>query len=391
MHNGGVLLSILSLLGFVSSLGVYRPYTYQNYYGSTSPYGQRYPQQYSYTSLAKVPLCKTGYTKLEVFVTDGTVKVASARINYVDSNKLNMVVTDQHGFKSIQIKGCSVGLIIYHNADNPVYRNVDLSSCTSRVENVVIDISEKCDFVVEYSFMGLMANMAMCMDCGLDNQIVSYLYQSAEHTGHKQVGSGSVCVNAGDMGQNFKMIATSQYGTVFNVLDITILMNDNRRGVMALPPKVDLPYDILFISNTYESGGETNVLNDILAWKFESEAMETVKNTDGMGIVLNDIFSGAVAVDRFDEFTEKKWAFGISFLINALNVDLEGNIVLMDMNGNYQTVEHPNAGIDYDGTFFFVGCFCKNVPSLAPGDFVKVGTYVADIVGATICDTPCGV
>lgn len=63
----------------------------------------------------------------------------------------------------------------------------------------------------------------------------------------------------------------------------------------------------------------------------------------------------------------------------------------MDMDGNYQTVEHPNAGMDYDGNFFFVGCFCKNVPSLAPGDFVKVGTYVADIVGATICDTPCGV
>ena len=74
-----------------------------------------------------------------------------AIISYVDDDLTGTVKTNKYGMASIPVYGCSVSLIVYHKKGNPVYKTVDLFSCTAREEKVVIKVDDACNFNLHFS------------------------------------------------------------------------------------------------------------------------------------------------------------------------------------------------------------------------------------------------
>jgi len=309
-----------------------------------------------------------------------------AIISYVDDDLTGTVKTNKYGMASIPVYGCSVSLIVYHKNGNPVYKTVDLFSCTDREEKVVIKVDDACNFNLHFSNTGYGPGdndgtdgneKTPCVNCGDLNQLVDFFYKSDDHTGHGEAVAKTTCITAGDDGDNLMVMLKSQYGNMFNVLNITI--TEYRSAVMALPPQ--LPdaetYEMVFISNTYET--EETVLNNIRNnWILWGENSGNLANNQR----FTDKTSHAVETGNMDN---DRWALLVLFETSEDDndmgdeVDLEGNVVVIDCDGNYQTVEHPDMDDtdDYrEGMSFMVGCFCNNAPSVKPGDFFPVGKYI---------------
>jgi len=391
-------ISIVLLLMLASSLGYYtRGYT--SSYGSRysyprTSYGRTYGSGYgsayktSYNAVSKAPLCKAnGKIMLRLYVEDDGKPVSDAKVNYVDSKLIDTVSTDLYGYVAIPVYGCTVALIVYHKLDNPVFKTVDLLSCTTREEKVVIKLEAKCNFNIYFENTGRGAGTSTtdCTKCGDENQLVSYIYKSDDHTGSGQAVAGNpACITAGDVGDMLMLVLETQYANIFNVLKITI--TDNRYAVVSLPPQLvddsdntfDQPkYDFIVNSNTFED--DDKILNRIRRWAIiPKRGLANFIQSDAG--TYTDMSSIGVEVGTLKD---DKWLLAVLFHTSRnsdfTDVDLEGNVVVIDYYGNYQSVEHPDNGDDYDeAKWFLVGCFCKNVPSMKEGDFIPIGKYVTD-------------
>lgn len=390
------LLVICALSSCSANYGRYGSYYGGNAYGSNSYAPSRYNHysrpstSYYAPKTSEVPICSKVKTVLRVLVVeqkDGKC-VNGAHVSYVDSKTCGDKTTNSKGYVNLVITGCRVGLIVYRKNGEPVHRDVDLTSCTSKYEKVVITMNDACDFDLKLAHEGIGPGdgaggapaTSDCDDCGDEDQLVSLIYKSGEHTGTTQAVAEVVCITAGNSGEKLKVIATSQYGNTFNVLDVTVMTNtfDSRFAVMALPYRLDptSKYDLVFTSNTFED--DMMILNSILLWGMVNENDMTTIN-DGTG----DLFSAAIAEMAL---MNDKWLLWIQYHTSIdgatmTDVDLEGNVVVVDCNGNYRTVEHPDNGDDYaEGDYFVVGCFCANAPSLAvESNFKTIGTYSATL------------
>lgn len=390
------LLVIFALISCSANYGRYGSYYGGNAYGSNSYAPSRYNHysrpstSYYAPKTSEVPICSKVKTVLRVLVVeqkDGKC-VNGAHVSYVDSKTCGDKTTNSKGYVNLVITGCRVGLIVYRKNGEPVHRDVDLTSCTSKYEKVVITMNDACDFDLKLAHEGIGPGdgaggapaTSDCDDCGDEDQLVSLIYKSGEHTGTTQAVAEVVCITAGNSGEKLKVIATSQYGNTFNVLDVTVMTNtfDSRFAVMALPYRLDptSKYDLVFTSNTFED--DMMILNSILLWGMVNENDMTTIN-DGTG----DLFSAAIAEMAL---MNDKWLLWIQYHTSIdgatmTDVDLEGNVVVVDCNGNYRTVEHPDNGDDYaEGDYFVVGCFCANAPSLAvESNFKTIGTYSATL------------
>ena len=92
----------------------------------------------------------SGKIMLRLYVEDDGKPVSDAKVNYVDSKLIDTVSTDLYGYVAIPVYGCTVALIVYHKLDNPVFKTVDLLSCTTREEKVVIKLEAKCNFNIYF-------------------------------------------------------------------------------------------------------------------------------------------------------------------------------------------------------------------------------------------------
>lgn len=397
MRGGMTSVCLLVIFALSSCSANYGSYYGGNAYGSNSYGSNSYaPSRYNHYSrpstsyyapkTSEVPICSKVKTVLRVLVVeqkDGKC-VNGAHVSYVDSKTCGDKTTNSKGYVNLVITGCRVGLIVYRKNGEPVHRDVDLTSCTSKYEKVVITMKDACDFDLKLAHEGIgpgdgagAGGNSDCMKCGDEDQLVSLIYKSGEHTGTTQAVAEVVCITAGNSGEKLKVIATSQYGNTFNVLDVTVMTNtfDSRFAVMALPYRLDpnSKYDLVFTSNTFED--DMMILNTISAWG--------IINEDGMttlGTGTGDKFSGSIAEMAL---MNDKWLLWIQYHTSpddsTTDVDLEGNVVVVDCNGNYRTVEHPDNGDDYnEGDYFLVGCFCANAPSLAvESNFKTIGTVLS--------------
>jgi len=379
----------------------YRPTTYsRTSYPATSYPTSSYVPAYSaliknsYSTGSNIPLCKAGGEMLlKVFVEKDYKPVLNAKVSYVDNKGLKTVSTNQYGLASLTVYGCSVALMVYHKEDNPVYRTVDLLSCTTRTEKVVINVDDKCNFNLKFTN----TDNDIVIESGDEHQIISIIYDSSyDHTGHEEVVAKTACITAGQVGDKLKVVIKSQYSNIFNVLETTI--TSDRAAVMARPPQLDddkKQFDIVVISNAHV---DDYVLCNHFRFRLKADDDTLQENQWTVEThFYGGFYEGVLAGRKWLLFGE--YPFTIkdpndpnvpkTVVAKRFPYDFKGNVMVSDCDGNYQSIEHPDNGEDYtysDSTdpvnqnrpemLFLVGCFCNNVPSMKVGDFFAIGKYV---------------
>jgi len=353
------------------------------------------------SAVSNVPLCKAGgQLLLQVFVEKDDNPVLNAMVSYVDNKGMKTVSTDQNGLASLTVFGCSVALIINHKDGNPVYKTVDLLSSTTSTKQVVIKVDDRCNFNLVFSYTDL--NSDNCgsvprslIQCGDENQLISLIYSStSNHIGYEQVVAKTACITAGEVGDNLKVVLVSQVGNINNVLDITI--TDFRTAVVALPPQLpyNFEYDIVLTANTVQSD-ELELMNHLFNFALlnanPSSDIEYDENKNNK--VFMDLFSATVKKGLMQD---EKRLLAVQFEVESADneVVLEGNVVVNDSDGNYQSVQYPTSNYVL-GNWFLVGCFCNNAPSMKARDFFPLGMYCTDSqldeIYRFVCNSNCNV
>lgn len=343
-------------------------YGRNDYHPTKSYYGQKSkavykPTKSTYKStskssnkqVSKVPLCTTGTTSLTVLVKyqiNGAV-IKDAVIWIKDSKDMKPFHTNGKGNVKVAVTGCSVGITV-GTGGQPVYRHVDLTSCTSREEKVVVEIGKKCDFTVFFSEKDNSEEYSLC----------TYMYVSGANTGEGVADCEPyLCVKAGETGEKFKMITSSQSGNWYNYGEMII--TDARVINILVPPKVDIQLDLLINLNifedsdeqdTYEWNGvmvwsETAVLDDSALW-LEDDYCFGIKDN-----VLSD--QNYLIVVQFEEAADEENLLG-----NAALIDGESNVASVVINGETYVADN----------WWVLGCLCNgDVDS-----FVPVNSFISD-------------
>jgi len=333
----------------------YKPsYGGSSNYGSSSLYSPKYPMNAnSYwkkkpmpTAVVTIPLCKTETIWLTVLVLDNErgKKVEGALVFLVDIGNFKHQRTDKYGVAKFQVTGCNIGLTVYAKDEHAKYKNVDLTSCTTTAEKVVVTLNKECNFYVFFWQKFIFEDYKFLAD------LVTFMWKSDHKTGHGQAVGGQLlsplCIDV-EYDEKFKMIATSQSGPGFTILHFT---SHGDGAVIALPiPEAPYGWGWIVYAHIWKKGYPNYGLIDITYAKIIDQYINYVYLAEEENCVV----AKKADIDEYNDYL-------IAFQLNAYTGDyFEGSVQVTDCSGTTHTCEVPSKYSYYSGYYLIVGCVCK--------------------------------